>query len=294
MLSNEQKEELKQKIHSIQQEINQLKSELNKLGAGTEQAFLQAKTVHNQIGSQIHKIRDLKNKRNSLTNQVKELKKKRDELNASINPKFDELKKLDKEKKEALKKSGVKGDPSRIKKEIDAMQYKIETEGLTFDKEKKMMKIINEKKKELDQFKAVNAVADKFHKLSKELNELKKQGNSIHKDIQAKAAESQKYHEEVLKLSKEIDTSRGKEKETKEGFSEEQKKFHEINDKLKEKLHEMTRLQGQIGFDKKEEVKSKQERINITLREKEKLVDEKIKKGGKLTTQDLLVFQGKK
>lgn len=294
MLSNEDKEELKKKVNSLQADINQLKSELNELGAGAEQAFLQAKTVHNQIGSQIHKIRDLKSKRNSLTNQVKELKKKRDEVNVLIKPKFDELKALDKEKKEAIKKSGVKGDPSRIKKEIDAMQYKIETEGLTFDKEKKMMKIINEKKKELDQFKAVNAVADKFYKLSKELNELKKQANTVHNEIQTKASESQKFHEEILKLSKDIDAVRGKEKETKEGFSEEQKKFYEINEKLKEKLHEMTKIQAQIGFEKKEEAKSKQERINITLREKEKLVEEKIKKGQKLTTQDLLVFQGKK
>jgi len=98
-------------------------------------------------------------------------------------------------------------------------------------------------------------------------------------------------HEEILKISAEIDKIKVDEEYAFRKFSEFKKKFNGVNEQLKEKLKEMNHVKEQldkISTEKKEKIRLEQE---LFLKSKEDAVNEKIKRREKLTTEDLLVFQ---
>jgi len=88
-----------------------------------------------------------------------------------------------------------------------------------------------------------------------------------------------------------IDELKKKEEDAFKQFIEYKKKFNEVSDKLKEKLAPIGKMKEEI--DKvNETVKDKRESTKRELlNSKGREVEEKLKKGMKLTTEDLLVFQ---
>ena len=97
----------------------------------------------------------------------------------------------------------------------------------------------------------------------------------------------------MLTSSKEIDDLKSKEEEAFSKFIEFKKKFNEVNDQLKEKLVELNRLTDTANKYKLEIKKEKQEKEESMLKNREEMIEDKIKRGEKLTTEDLLIFQKK-
>ena len=74
-------------------------------------------------------------------------------------------------------------------------------------------------------------------------------------------------------------------------LQESKQKFQESNEKLKREIGELNEMSKQVDTDKQSYVEEKKKSIAEVLKVKEQEVEEKIKRGKKLTTQDLLVFQ---
>ena len=153
------------------------------------------------------------------------------------------------------------------------------------------MGVIKSKKKQLEESSELMKMLDKTKKLSKEIDELKKTADQSHQKIQDFAKNSQEVHLDMLTLSKQIDELK-KEKETAyKKFFEFKMKFTKLNKSLKEVLMKMNVFSKKVSTDKKDR-KSKFERKNEEIiQTKRKDVEEKLKKGGKLTTEDILVMQ---
>ena len=161
------------------------------------------------------------------------------------------------------------------------------------------MKEINGLKKRLYESSQISEVFDKSKKLSKEIDELKKKSEEHHKSLQEKAKESQEKHEGIINNSKKVDELKVKEEDAFKKFIELKKEFNSISDKLKAKLMELGEHKG--DFDKEREnvdrtrlqnqARKKRYRDTI-LDEKKAAVEEKIAKGEKLTTEDILAMQG--
>ena len=96
---------------------------------------------------------------------------------------IDEIKKLDTEKKDLLKDKKIKFNPDVIKDNIERIEYKIETEAISFDKEKKLMKEINELKKRYRESSDVNDLFDKIDSLDKEIKDFRKKANDSHQKL---------------------------------------------------------------------------------------------------------------
>jgi len=107
-----------------------------------------------------------------------------------------------------------------------------------------------------------------------------------------RAKESQSYHEGMLSLSKKISELRKNEKEIFKQFSELKKQFFETNNMLKQKLLEANEASKHEKEEHEKEDAEMKERQEKMLAEKETEMTEKIKSGKKLTTEDLLAFQG--
>lgn len=282
------------KIDELRDEVKRLREELNSLDNLKEHLFQEKNKIGKEISELIKEVKEKKNKRDSLTKQVKETKEKRKKLDDEIFIKIKAVKELNKEKKKIVEKYNIKGDPSKIHSEIERLELKIQTEPMSFDKEKKIMDAIKKLKKQKENAEEVSNVWSKINIISKEIDELDKQRNDLHEKIQNWANESQKNHEAMIEISKKIDSLKISEKEKFDRFLKEKERFTEVNSLLKEKLQKLAELQGTFDQEKKKRIEEKKKREQDFIESKEKEIEEKMKKKEKITTEDLLFFQKEK
>lgn len=286
-----QAKELVGELDKHRVEVSNLRNHLNEFDKEKESWFGKKEELYKKIKESIRIIKDSKAKRDNLTKEVKDLKPKRDGINKEIASKSAELDKLKKERDFISKSLGIRGSPSGIKEQIEKLEFKIETDTVSFEKEKELMKKINELKKEYGRLSVLEESNKKIREALDILRRMKKEANDAHRLVQEKAKQSQSLHEEILKMSAEIDRMKAEEEEAFRKFSELKKNFNDANAQLKEKLGSMHNVKNEldkISSDKKE--KRKQE-VASFLKSKEEEVNEKIRKKQKLTNEDLLVFQ---
>lgn len=283
--------ELAEELNKHRIEISKLRNALNDIDTEKELRFKKKQELSAKIKDAIQKIRDSKAKRDSLTLEVKGLKQKRDSINKELSLKSSELEKLKKERSELAKSLDVKDSPSRIKQQMERLEFKIETDTVSFEKEKELMKSIRGLKKSYDKASILEESNKKIKDAMGIVRQMKRDANEAHKAVQEKAKQSQALHEEILKISAEIDKAKSKEEEAFKKFSEFKNNFNAANAQLKEKLKSMNEVKSRldrIASERKERKMAVQESF---LKSKEDAVNEKIKRREKLTTEDLLVFQ---
>ncbi|MBN2423346.1 hypothetical protein JXB41_09045 [Candidatus Woesearchaeota archaeon] len=283
--------EVLQKISLIRKEITELRIKLNEIDDKKETAFEEKNVYSKDISSDLRKLKSLKHERDNLTREVKQLKQKREQLNSKVKESIEKIKGLNQDKFDLFKKYNIKVNPLKISEEIEKLEYKIETEALSFKNEKTVMKKINELKKKLKGSEEVTNIVNDSNRISNEIKNLKQEANSAHQEIQEKAKLSQKKHEEMILFSKQIDELKKKEKDAFKIFSDYKDEFNKINLQLKEKLVEMNKLSEKATKSKEAIKKAKKKRQELSLKEKSDEVKEKIKSRKKLTTEDILIFQ---
>ena len=124
-----------------QKEIDRAKIDLKELNKQKEKFFQHKKSISEKISQLLQERNEARKKRNQSTNIVKSSKERRGILNQEIKDKIEELKKLQIQKKEIAKKMGISVDLSKLKREIEQLEFKIETEVRSFTQEQKIMKI---------------------------------------------------------------------------------------------------------------------------------------------------------
>ena len=292
MLSEQEKKELIRKRDNLNQEITSLRRQLNQINEKKESAFDNKEKVTKNISTLINHARSSKSQRNQFTKKVREVKQIRSQDNEQIKKKIEEIKELNKQKIEIQKKHDIKKNPSYLKKDIEKLEFKLETDAMSFENEKKLLKVIKGLKKEYNEVKVISDVFDKIHKLDKELKELRRKANDEHKEVQKTAEESQHKHEEVIETNKEIDGLKGEEEKAYRTFFDTKKEFTDINTALQEKLKEISKLNLELKKYGEDTRHQKEDYAKKTLKEKADEVNKKFKEKKKLTTEDLLVLQG--
>ena len=291
MLTAEAKKDLFKKVSEKRKEISQLQVELNSVNDKKENSFKKKTELTTKISSLINEIKKSRSTRNDFTKQVKKDKVERDKQNKSVKASVDKIKELEKERDDLLRKHNIK-DPTSILKQIAAIDVKIETEPMSFDKEKKLMKEIKGLKKKLKEAESVSHIISKIHSLSEEIDTKKKGAQKTHKQVQTHAKKSQEKHEALIEASQEIEDIKKEEEASFKKFIDHKKRFNEINDLLKEKLKEMKDLNEKSSAEKVSVKKHTEKTKKKALEDKKISVEEKLKKGMKLTTEDLIAFQG--
>lgn len=277
--------DLDRQVNVSNREIIELRNRLNQLNDQKEALFSKKMAVSGKIKELISIARAKREERNKLTDSVKEEKTQRGNLNVQIKAKIDEIKVL----KEQCPKGGWFNmrETQAVTARINRLNEKIETEVISFEKERQFMKQIKELKKHHDELVKADSLRDKINSLSKEIDALKLGANQKHTGIQERAKVSQEQHEIVLDISKKIDELKAEENKLSQEFAAKKKEFNQVNELLKEKLEKIGK-QPLIKRDKKYERK---ERLKQSLKEKQLQVQEKLKNRQKLTTEDLLILQ---
>lgn len=288
--SQQTKKELFASFDKLRGDINSLRNELNNSSSNKELWYRKKEELFSAIGKKIEAIKESRKKKDDLTKEVKGLKEKRNSFNEEAKKKIEEIVKLNDESKNLTKKSKIK-DPFQLKKDIDALESKLETEVMSFEKEKELSKKLRALKKSFEDASALIVIINNIKKLNSELGAARKSNNGLHNQIQKLAGESQEIHESILKGSKEIDELKIKEEEAFKNFVESKKRFNNANKSLKEKLGEMGDIREAIAKHKLEEDEKRKLKEVTFIKSKEQEIEEKIKTGKKLTNEDFLVFQ---
>ncbi|GIU69473.1 MAG: hypothetical protein KatS3mg002_0709 [Candidatus Woesearchaeota archaeon] len=290
MLSESEIEKLMNEINSLKSEVKDLRTKLNGLDRKKEDLFREKRKIGSDIYSRIKNAKDNKIKRDSLTGVIKNTKLTKEEIDSRIIILEQEIKKLKEEKRKFLEKAGV-DDPIKLKKSIKALEFKIETEGLSFEKEKELMKVLQRMKKQYDSVHSVNDINKQLDIKYKELRDLRHQLELTKKIVQVSAKESQKHHIELIESNKEIDDLRSKESELEKQISSIKKEMHaiiEILDSKNAKIEEIKKILHENNVKLKEDFEKQKQEM---LKHKDEEVKEKLKSGKKLTTEDLLILQ---
>jgi len=277
-------------LNTVRSEVRDLRNKLNNLDRKKEELYREKRKVSSDIHSRIRVAKDSKDKRNNLTEAVKTTKHSKEELEIKLKVLDDEIQNLKEEKAKTLQKIGVQ-DPMMLKKEIKKLEFKIETEGVTFEKEKELMKVLSKMKK---QYESSKGIIDVEHRLSikfRELRDLREMMDMTKKIVQVSAKESQKHHVELIESSKEIDELKKKEDTFESEAAKYKTEMSAVNEELNNKLNRMDELRKVLGENNvklREDVEKSNHEI---LKQKDHDVQEKIKTGKKLTTEDLLILQ---
>lgn len=279
--------ELRKEFNELKKLVVSLKSKLNQLGSAKRKISQESKDLRNKILSNTGRIKTLKAERDGLTKKVKELKEEREKLNKEVKDKFTVKKDIDIRRRELFQKLNLKQDPEQLREQIAALELKIETEPMPFSKEKQITKTIKDMKKKYWEVEKLGGVWKEISEASQEIGQTKTKAEDTHQEIQKLAQESQKKHEELNILFNELKPLR----EKIQPFAEEMLKltveYENVKKELEENLAKFNELSQHF---KDEEEKS----AKAIFQEKTAEVKEKIKKGKKLSTEDILAYQATK
>ncbi|HIH37704.1 hypothetical protein J4460_08490 [Candidatus Woesearchaeota archaeon] len=278
-------------IKELRSAIALLRELLKTINDEKEIWFTKKSALREQITSLISGLKESKSARDKSTAQVKLSKEKREGLNDKRKELQKEVKVLEKERTAMMQKLNLDKPPMVLKKSIEHLERKMETEALPFNKEKELMAKIKEIKKKLEECKGVDEVSKKLSLARKELSRIGMQSQEFHLEVTAKAKLSQEKHVALVENAKSIDHLRKEEKESTKKALFYKEVYNILSDSLKEYLDHLQKMTGEVVEIKEKKKKEKIARNQEMLEEKGKSVEEKIKLKKKLTKDDLLLFQ---
>ena len=277
--------------NELNREINELKSQLNALNSQKESWFSRKESIQKEISILIYEIKKVRSERSKVFSSHDKNKDERNKQNRIVKYLISEIKELNNKKAEFIKKSKLKGDPERIHDLIEALEQKIETEALTFDKEKAVMKRINALKKQYFGYSELKLLIGAHRLLSAKIMEHKKLANEFHSLMRQSGLENKEDNEKIIEISRKIMLLRKEKEEATKKFLEFKAKFKEANNLLKSKLLYINSIKQSENMERRSIIKNKEQKIRTILEEKIKNVEEKIKRKQKLTTEDIITFQ---
>lgn len=287
----------------------ELKSRLSAVGSSKDSCVRQLREINPKFRSVLAKVRELREARDKQTAVVKELKAKREAANGEMRLLSPEVKKALDAKEAAVsslsKSKGSAGtqveasstgprrqrspwgkSASQLYSEMEKLEMRIITEAMPFSREQEVMKVIKEKRKQLEAVKAFSEAASSHRELFSKFAELRRQSYAFHSGLQQHAAESQKLHEEMVKLVPQLRELRQRKKTLLEQLDKARGEYAAASSSLGQALQELSEVRGKIDI-------AAAERRKADIEQKESQLTEKLRSGKKLTARDLLALQEK-
>ncbi len=277
--------------NNLKKGISELKNQLNLFNAEKEKWYKEQYRLKNVLHEEIKKIKNIKESADKSTLEFKNIKKARDVENQKVKIFIAKIKELREKKALLLKKYNVK-EPEKVHYQIEQLERKIETEALSPDQEKKVMKQINSFKKKIGKDSELETVIHDIKNVSTPLDHAKRKADELHNKLHDVRKESR--YPGFKEASKHITELKEKQQEAYHNFLEAKKRFLEANKAIKDKL-KLLNIAKKHEETKKSIENKKAETLNIAkIHQMAQKVEEKIKKRQKITTEDLLAFQAQK
>ncbi|MDI6737043.1 MAG: hypothetical protein QME12_00820 [Nanoarchaeota archaeon] len=276
----------------LKNEVQGLREKLNELNQKKEEWFKKKEELKAEIATTIARIKDAKGKNDVLNKDISGFKASRDEFNAQVKELIAKIKGLNKKKDCMLAKSKFKGIPSEVKGRINRLEESLETQAFTFDKEKKIMKEINNLKKQYESVKCIYDVQKEINDVSHQITEAKKKGDEFHNKLRERSGSNKESYESFIQLSKDIGKLKKTQEEAFANFIKFKQEYAEASKVLKEKMDAARGVAEVEAGERRQKQRERKYDERKQLKERANVVKEKLRSKKKLTTEDIITMQG--
>jgi len=262
------------------------KLERNRLNSEASQFAAKRDELNTKTRALIDQAQQYKDKRDEYNILVSENKERREKLNEKAN---NLLVKADQIKKRYKVAGGL--SLSELKREIDHLEFRQQTEVLSTEKERDLVDRIahlweqyRQKKGELENNTELRELLDKAKQLRDEASE-------HHKQVTINAELAQEYHDNMLASFKEADQMRAEADAAHKDFvlaQEMADEQHHKYIKMQKELRDYDKVIFSL-YKKSKETRESREKVQVLKRAEE--VYAMFKEGQKLETEDLLLLQ---
>jgi uncharacterized coiled-coil DUF342 family protein len=273
-------QEVGKQINELKKEIHLISSNLKELGGQKEDHYNKKNKLDKELNSLINTAKELKDEKKEIDKHIGELKQQRESANKEFGNAISESRK----NRSELKKLRTNVIPSnRLRKDIKELEYKMQTEALSFDKEKKIMKQIKSLKSELA--KSLEVESQLKNTNNTDTKGIKQKADLIHEEIQKKANESSKIFNKLTKLSEEIENVKAKRNTVQLVLKGLKTQITQMNYKLSKILKDWS------GAADKFVIRPARRGFDKLIHKRTEEVKNKLKAKKKLTTDDILLLQ---
>ncbi|MCL1976728.1 MAG: hypothetical protein FWG55_01255 [Candidatus Bathyarchaeota archaeon] len=225
-------------ITDLRSQITVLKDQVNKADVESKKQVEKRNQLNEQAKKINLEIRDIKKQRDEINQKVQALKQERDKVRVKIKPIMDEIQAIN-EKKEELRKKAPHIRQKDIQKEINKIDWKIQTESLDLQEEKRLVGEVKLLETQLNGYKKIEKQNKKIADHMQEKKTLDAQAGTFHKELSETAKRSQELHESMIAKIAEG-------KSVKEEADILHKGFIENKEKIKNLLVDIAVLTGQM------------------------------------------------
>ena len=234
-------------IARLTQQLALLREQINKANAETKPHIEKRDKLNEKFKKLRQEINELKIQRDHLNENVKTLKQQRDEARAKMRVIIEELK-THKQKIAELKKKTPQKNHQQLQKELEDIEWKIQTTTLDMQEEKRLIENVKRLETQLNVYKKFDQHINEIAELQKELETLETTADKAHQELTETAKKSQATHTKMIAqiseskiIKREADSLHGAYVQTKERVKplhEELKKLTEKKKKLQDALRE--------------------------------------------------------
>ncbi len=263
------------------------KSKRDRMNSVTKQLAEERDRLNAQVRDLVQRANDHRNNRNKLNIEVRESKKLRDERNKKSAELNEIVMKL---KKEKIVETGGPS-LSRLRKELNDLDFKMMTSVLTPDKEKEMMAniariqaMIREQEQKMEEHREIRQAV-------RDARQAKEEAESQHRLVSDLARRAQSEHDSMIELYETADELRKQADAAQQKFIANKQLAdaeHKQHIELIRKVHDYDKFISGLRRRERKARKDRQETVQKKVTED---IVEKFKKGQKLSTEDLLSLQ---
>jgi uncharacterized coiled-coil DUF342 family protein len=276
------------KIDELDRKLVPLEEQRSKLESEAKLWMERRDDIRRQI-EQLHaEIVSLKTNRDEINRRVKDLKIIRDHL---VSDRKEKLNRVIEFKK---KIASIKQDPAKailaVEKEIENLDWKIQTTSLTVPEEKRMVEQIAELEKRLVSYKQTQAMWSEIKTLQQQLRNLRTEEKEFHGQIAQLSEQSRQLHQMLIEEGANIPKLRTEANESYRKYVETRKLVQKLDQQCELLTAQIRALRSKS---KSEEQKKKAKRAAELMQELEEEALGKMKRGEKLTWDEFKVLAEK-
>jgi len=190
-----------QKNATVNLDLNKQLELLDKQGSEAQSEIQKLIEKRDKLNEQFKQLREetreLKTERDAINERVHELKAQRDQTRTTTLPVIEEIK-LAREKIAELKKKTPKRSQRDLQKELDDIEWKIQTTSLDLKEEKLLIEEVRALETQLSAYKKIDQKYRKIHELEHGLKEVDETGDKLHNELSTLAQKSQEIHQKMI------------------------------------------------------------------------------------------------
>jgi len=276
-------------IEELTKKLSALKEQRDKLDAEAYEWAEKRNELNDKVKSLRDGILELRAERDRINDQVKELKQQRNDTTTRIREKIEEMKKLNQESK-ALAKKRPSRSHQALQKEVESIDWKIQTTPLTLQEDKELVGQVKELEAQLNVYRKLEQLAQKILELRKEVRALRSGNGLRHQKLTKNAEESQEIHRNMIGKIEDSKKYKIEADVMHKRFLEVKEKARPVEGEMMGLANQIRQLRAEIRVEEEKERKQDQDALRETL---ERQAREKLKRGEKLTWEEFQLLAEK-